>query len=283
MPASGRVLEDSIRLSRIRRIKLTLYIVQAVMLIALGFLLIFVVGGATLKPHLYVPIDSFLAVLVLLLLIICLESFFFRMLEIKFARSSSARHLMAKNSMKRSILIAIVAGVAAMILAVPSIVGAIENSAQQNLVVGPGVEPPRFYSSDIMNLAKTSEVDVTAARQVQVYLLEDEVFSANWVPDSPESMNLMYSYRLNRDNYVVSENQVLAIRVPEAGYVLYHLVLNDMENRNTSIRVEVVKELSGTFTGIVSLLMIAFVVANIAWVAYLVPIERKYAASSIYR
>jgi hypothetical protein len=283
MPASGRVLEDSIRLSRIRRIKQTLYVVQAVMLIALGFLLIFVVGGATLTPHLYAPIDSFLAVLVLLLLIICLESFFFRMLEIKFARSSSARHLMAKNSMKRSVLIAIIAAVAATILAVPSVVNAVENSVKQSYVVSPGVEPPMFYSSDVMNLAKTSEVEVTAAKQVQVYLLEDEVFSANWEPNSPESMNLMYSYRLNRDNYVVPDNQALAITVPDAGFVLYHLVVNDMENPNTSIRVEIAKEISGTFTGIVSLLMIAFVVTNVAWIAYLVPIERKYGASSIYK
>lgn len=283
MPASGRVLEDSIRLSRIRRIKLTLYVVQAVMLIALGFLLIFVVGNATLKPRLYVPIDSFLAVLVLLLLIICLESFFFRMLEIKFARSSSARHLMAKNSMRRSIIIALVAGVAAIVLAVPSVVDSVERSIQQNFVVYPGEEPPKLYSTDIMNLAKSTEVDVTAAREIQVYLLDDAVFSANWAPDSPESMNLMYSYRINRDNYVVPENQVLAIGIPETPSVLYHLVLNDMENPNTSLRVKVVKEISGTFTGIISLLMIAFVVANIAWVAYLVPIERKYGASSIYK
>ncbi|MBU0685939.1 MAG: hypothetical protein ABIE25_06550 [Thermoplasmatota archaeon] len=283
MPASGRVLEDSIRLSRIRRIKLTLYIVQAVMLIALGFLLIFVVGGATLKPHLYVPLDSFLAVLVLLLLIICLESFFFRMLEIKFARSSSARHLMAKNSMKRAVLIAIVAGIAAMVLAVPSIVNAVESSVQQRIVVSPGVEPPSFYSSDIMNLVKTNEVDVTAAKQVEVYLLEDKIFSDYWEPNSPESMNLMSSYRLNRENFEVLENQVLVIEVPYSGFVLYHLVLNDMENPNTSIRVDVVKELSGTFTGIISLLMSAFVVTNIAWVTYLIPIERKYGASSIYK
>jgi hypothetical protein len=283
MPASGRVLEDSIRLSRIRKIKLTFYIVQAVMLIALGFLLIFVVGGAELKPHLYVPVDSFLAVLVLLLLIICLESFFFRMLEIKFARSSSARHLMAKNSMKRSILIAIVAGVGAMILTVPSIVNAVENSAKQEFVVGPGDEPLGFYSSNILNLAKTIEVEVTASKQVEVYLLEDDVFSANWVPGSEESMNHMFTYRLNRQSFVVPDDQALVIMMPDSGFVLYHLVLNDMDNPNTSIRVSLVKEISGTFTGIISLLMIAFVVTNVAWVAYLIPIERKYGATSIYK
>jgi hypothetical protein len=29
--------------------------------------------------------------------------------------------------------------------------------------------------------------------------------------------------------------------------------------------------------------MIAFVVSNIAWVAYLIPIERKYSVGSIYK
>jgi hypothetical protein len=140
-----------------------------------------------------------------------------------------------------------------------------------------------FYSSDVMNLAKTIEVDVTAAKQVEVYLLDDEIFSTYWTPDSLDSMNKMYSYRLNRDNFVVPDNQALAITIPDAGFLLYHLVVNDMDNPNTSIRVEILKEISGTFTGIVSLLMIAFVVANVAWIAYLVPIERKYGASSIYK
>jgi len=79
VPASRKVLEDSIRLSRIRKIKLTLYAVQALMLIALAFLLIFVLGGAKLKPTLYLPLTSFIAVVVLLMLILCLESFFFRL------------------------------------------------------------------------------------------------------------------------------------------------------------------------------------------------------------
>src|SRR4030042_452726 len=115
MPVTGKVLEDSIRLSRIRRIKIMLYIVQVVLLVSMAFLFAFVLGGATLKPTLYLPLDTFATLMVLLLLIICVESFFFRILEIRFARSSSARHLMAKNSMRRSLLIALVAGITAII------------------------------------------------------------------------------------------------------------------------------------------------------------------------
>ena len=282
MPASGRVLEDSIRLSKIRKTKLTLYIVQAVMLVALGFILVFVVGGATLKPHLYLPFDSFLAVVVLLILIICIESFFFRILEIRFARSTSARHLMAKNSIKRSLIIAIVAGIAVVILGVPSILGGIESTGSKTLSLSTRADPPSFFSSDPFALTKTTEVKVQSTRVVQVYLLDEEVFSQYYY--SEDSMTLMYSYRLNRDpgSYIV--NQELTITIPNgAGHKKYYLVLNDMDNPGTSATATIERELSGTFTGVMTLLLIALVVTNIAWVAYLVPIERKYSSGSIYK
>jgi hypothetical protein len=282
MPASGRVLEDSIRLSKIRKTKLTLYIVQAVMLVALGFILVFVVGGATLKPHLYLPFDSFLAVVVLLLLIICIESSFFRILEIRFARSTSARHLMAKNSIKRSLIIAIVAGIAVMILGIPSILGGIENTGSKTLSLSTRADPPSFFSSDPFALTKTTDVDIQSTRIVQVYLLDEDVFSQYYY--SEDSMTLMYSYRLNRDpgSYIV--NQELTITIPnEVGHEKYYLVLNDMDNPGTSATATIERDLSGTFTGVMTLLLIALVVANIAWVAYLVPIERKYSSGSIYK
>ena len=282
MPASGRVLEDSIRLSKIRKTKLTLYIVQAVMLVALGFILVFVVGGATLKPHLYLPFDSFLAVVVLLLLIICLESFFFRILVIRFARSTSARHLMAKNSIKRSLIIAIVAGVAVLILGVPAMLGGIESTGTETLSLSTRADPPSFFSSDPFALTKTAEVKIQSTRVVQVYLLDEETFSQHYY--SEDSMTLMYSYRLNRDPSTYIVNQELTITVPiETGYKKYYLVLNDMDYPGTSATATIEMDLSGTFTGIMTLLLIALVATNIAWVAYLVPIERKYSSGSIYK
>lgn len=279
MPASGKVLEDSIRLSRIRKIKLALYMVQAVMLVVLAIVMVFVVGGAALKPVLYIPLDSFLAVVVLLFLIICLESFFFRLLEIRFARSSSARHLMAKNSMKRAIMIVIITGIFAAILAVPAIRGAIESAGSSSSNVTAASTPPAFWSSDPFALVSSVQVEVTASLTVQVYLLDDEIFDQYYGTEN--AMSAMYSFRLNRENYVV--NDKLTIDVPNQGYIKYHVVVNDMDNPGASATVEVVKEMSSTFTGIISLLLIAFVVANIAWFAYLIPIERKYSAGSIYK
>jgi hypothetical protein len=283
MPARGRVLEDSIRLSKIRKTKLTLYIVQAVMLVALGFILVIIVGGAMLKPHLYLPLDSFLAVVVLLLLIICIESFFFRILEIRFARSTSAKHLMAKNSIKRSIIIAIVAGVAVLILGVPSILSGIENTGSSTLSLSTSAYPPSFFSSDPFALTKTASIKVQSTRVVEVYLLDEEVFTQYYNPIDP--MPLMSSYRLNKEpgTYRIL-NQEVTIPIPDsAGYKKYYLVLNDWDNPGTSATATIERDLSGTFTGIMTLLLTALVVTNVAWVAYLVPVERKYSSGSIYK
>src|SRR5512136_1767290 len=152
MPVSGKVLEDSIRLSKIRRIKLTLYIVQTVALVGLAFLVVLIMEDARITPTLYLPLPSFIAVLILLLLIICIESFFFRMLEIRFARSSSARHLMAKNSMKRALIIAIITGVFTLVLTLPSILGAVEDASSGSEIISADSEPPSFWSTDPLEL-----------------------------------------------------------------------------------------------------------------------------------
>ena len=281
MPASGKVLEDSIRLSRIRKIKMTLYVVQAIMLVILGMFLIFVVGGAMLKPYLYIPIDSFLAVVVLLLLIISLESFFFRILEIKFARSSSARHLMAMRSMKRAIIVAILTGILATVASVPPILGALEDAAEKTVDVSPS-EAPMFYSSDTFALVSSKRVDVVAPRQVEIYLMDDDIFNQYYGLPEQEFLVAMKSYRLNTDDFIVLPGATLSLNVPSQGFMRYHLVLNDYDN-GTSAKATIVKETSSTFTGIVSLLLISFVVANVAWFAYLIPIERKYSSGSIYK
>lgn len=278
MPVSGKVLEDSIRLSKIRRIKLTLYIVQTGALIGLAFFVVFVMEGARLTPTLYLPIPSFIAVFILLILIICIESFFFRMLEIRFARSSSARHLMAKNSIKRSLLITLITGVTAIILAVPSILGVIEDASNTETVVT-AVEPPiAFYSTDALDLMSVPLVKVTAPALVHVYLVTEEVFESN-----QGDLAELYRLRLNRPSSQYEVNGTLTVRVPTEEHSKLYLILNDMENPGTFATFTMLKSVSRTFTGVILMFMIAFVAADIAWIAYLIPIERKYSVGSIYK
>jgi hypothetical protein len=281
MPVSGKVLEDSIRLSRVHKIKLTLYAVQVVMLVALAVVTIFVLGGAAVEPYVYIPLDSFVAVLVLLLLIICLESFFFKMLEIRFARSSSARHLMAKRSIKRSIIMAALAGIVTLIITVPSIIGSIEDSRDESFYVTPGTTPPYFYSSDVFAFMETVGVHVTAPKPIQVFIVVEELFREYY--SGPESTDAIASYRMNVEDYMTVDNE-LSIRLPHVeDFTRFYIVIDAMEDLEGSAVITLSKEASKTFTGITSLLLIAFIVTNVAWIAYLIPIERKYSAGSIYK
>lgn len=277
MPLSSKVLEDSIRLTKIRRIKWTLYVVQIIMLVALAALLIFVMGNAQITPVLYLPLDSFAAVMVLLLLVVCVESFFFRIMEIRFARSSSAKHLMAKNSIRTSIMIAAVAGVVAILLMTPPVLSAIQDVTSRTSVLSAD-EPITFWSRDPLALQEMVEVRVTAVNTVEVYLVNGDLYDEDsW------TLSQMFIYRINKNaaDYIVDDEVV--IDIPEATHTKYVLILNDLENPGSVATVTILRDVSGTLTGIVSLLALAIVVANIAWMAYLMPIERKYSKGSIYK
>lgn len=278
MPLSGKILEDSIRLSRIRWIKLVLYIVQAVALLSLGFFVVFVLGEATITPRLFLPISSFAAIVVLLLLLMCIESFFFRILEIRFARSSSARHLMAKNSMRRALIVAIVTGVVALFFGLPAILNSVEDASSTEMEITPMSAAPSFYNSDPLDLVSVRQIVVTVSEPVHVYLVTEQTYN-----DHAGDYSELFNLRLNRaeNEYVITGTT--SIEVPTTEYAKYYIIVHDIYGNDPTVKITIERSLAHPFTGLISLMMMAFVVANIAWFAYLIPIERKYSAGSIYK
>ncbi|MCK4717756.1 MAG: hypothetical protein KAT70_03715, partial [Thermoplasmata archaeon] len=89
-------MEGSYRLTTITKAKKKVYVIQIISLVAMSFLLL-LYGGMNLSPF-YLPVDSFIYFVMIMLLVLLLESFFFRILEIKFTQSGSRKFLMAKNS-----------------------------------------------------------------------------------------------------------------------------------------------------------------------------------------
>ncbi len=281
MPLSSRVLEDSIRLDRIRRIKMAMYIVQIAMLAVVGFVIVVIMGGAQIHPSFYLPLDAFAAILMLILLVICLESFFFRVMEIRFARSSSARHLMAKNSIRRAILVTIVSAVVTVVLMTPPVLSALQDATTQTeaLTRDSVVE---FWSTDPLALQQRTEVRASAPSTVEIYIVDAEVYDMY-----NGSLTQMYLLKLNKVTYeIVGADEgggVVTIDIPEAEHRQFRLVLNDLENPGTIATVVIVKDLSEYFTGIIALMALVLAIANVAWIVYLLPIERKYSKGSIYK
>jgi len=121
-------------------------------------------------------------------------------------------------------------------------------------------------------------VRVTAVNPVEVYLVDADVYEIY-----NGTLSQMFILRINKDEANFKIRDEVTIDVPEAQHTQYVLVLNDIDNPGSVASVTIVRDVSGVFTGIVSLLSLAIVVANIAWIAYLMPIERKYSRGSIYK
>ena len=185
---------------------------------------------------------------------------------------------MAKNSMRRAFLIALITGILTIILTVPSILGAAESASNDTTIVGATSDPPSFWSTDPLELMAVEKIVVSAPTQVQVYLVTAKNYN-DYAPD----MAALSNARLNRGPGEDTVNDELTINVPQGQYVKYYVVVNDMDSPGVSVTISIEHKISHTFTGVVSLFMIAFVVSNIAWFAYLIPIERKYSAGSIYK
>jgi len=149
-----------------------------------------------------------------------------------------------------------------------------------------GVEDMEFWSRDSLALQRVYEarasVPLTFDPETdepityQIYLVDDSIYQ-----QYEGSLSDMYFMRLNQDNYVLEEE--LIIEIPATDHTLFHLVLNDLKGPGAVVTVTLATQASEAFTGIVALLSIAIVAANLAWVAYLVPIERKYSEGSIYK
>ena len=89
---------------RIRQTKIYLYAVQLVLILAIVIYLLEAESGFSLKPF-YLPLDSFIYFVILMLLLFNIEGCFFRGLEMRVIKADSSRYYMSKRSIRRGLAI----------------------------------------------------------------------------------------------------------------------------------------------------------------------------------
>ena len=110
-------LEGSYRLIRIKRIKTIFFIIQLIIALALGLVVSYLLG-LNMDP-LYFPLDYFTFIFLILVLIISVESVYFKGLEIKYTRNKSRKFLLARNAIRRSAVIISICGLLVLMLFIP--------------------------------------------------------------------------------------------------------------------------------------------------------------------
>ena len=93
MAVDRSVLESSWRLARIKNIKKYFYILQAIVTVVVAIFLIYFYGPS-FNP-LYVPLDACINFIIIMLLLISIEAFAFRLLELKYSKTDSVKFLIA--------------------------------------------------------------------------------------------------------------------------------------------------------------------------------------------
>lgn len=117
-------LELSPRIKRLKDIEKKVFYPQIVGIILL-FPIILYLRGATLSPF-YSPLVYPLLMVFIWTLILCIEGFVFRMMEIKHHPSKSAKFVMAKNSIQKAIPIVVIALIVFSLLYTPYLTEEIE-------------------------------------------------------------------------------------------------------------------------------------------------------------
>ena len=260
-------LEGGYQLLRIRKLKGW---VAAGMIAATAALVAFslLAAGASAKP-LFMPVDAFLPVLLVMLFIGAVLQMFFRSLGVKYARKDSQRFLMVKNSMSRATWVVVVGIAVAVALLVPPTHAAIDGS----LNAPPSVEslrpgfslPLSFESQDGLGLTRYVGVAVTLTSGSSL-----DVIVARGAA-TPQRMIL------------TTTAPTLAIPIDVNSFALYTITFQNQPGGGTvEFTYRMDRAVLPDLFIIVPLIAIAFVVSNAGFLFYVRPLREKYEKASIY-
>lgn len=274
-------LSGGYRLASVRRTKRNLYLVELVILIVAVILVVILEGRASLVPF-YLPINSFIYFILLMGLIIVVEGFFFRALEMRFTKSASTNFYICKMGIRSAIIAIIICVIVILLLWLPFIHTTIEDATATNgtMTNNGSTAATQFYSfqdRDPLGLTSVSEIGVTATGgEARVYLVSEQYFEAH-----KNDLSAMASYRINTYDYIA--DPALTIQVDSLPHGTYYLVFDTEASDASSISYTIYSAISPTFLSYVPFYAMLYAVAYAGWLIYLTPLKRKYSEAAIYR
>jgi len=276
MGVTREMLEGEAYWGRIRLIKKKLYILEAALITVLAIILVFLYSDFQDNPF-YISIERVIWFALIMLLVIELESFVFRIMQIRIAKTFSTKHLMTHNSIRKAFVIIITAAIFLIAFALPGTVQFIEDSTsfRDDFDIA---APVQFLPGDALGLSEISEISFQSEIPVDVYILTQYYYNqymGNWED--------LRKFCINADKRIDTS---LTIPLPSISHQYLYMVLDPTTTDHADFVVvsyTLHPELSTTFTIFVPLMCIAFIIANVAWIGYLIPLSRKYAHNSIYK
>ena len=272
MPTSREILVSSYRLGRMKKVTSVVHIAQAVLTIAILVLITILTPDASIFP-LHLPFDVYLLIVGIMLIIVDAEGFFFKSFGMKWAKTDSERFLMAKDNMKRGLIVIVVAVVVIALVNVVAMFSEDSIDTTRDIEIYGYPVAPEFVSQDAFGITGISSITVQSLDGVplDVYILHKQDYKdGNWgnrlniyPGDSEGITNMTYE----RDS-----------SLPYDDYVLYI----DSHNETTNVRYTLDRDLSQEIVLYLTIFPGVFAVINAVWVIYNLPMKKRYEKTSIY-
>jgi tetratricopeptide (TPR) repeat protein len=268
-------IEGSFRLIAFRRMKRRIFLMEVVLLMAVAVVLM-VFMGASLNPF-YVPLDYFILMMLVLVMLLVPESQYLSLLEIAQTKSKSGKYLMARNNVRNATAVVVLCVMFVVLFVLPPSVRAMEEGYTTTHWVNISAGENVTYNFTTRNSIGTVTADLVTfeptSGDASVYILRYEDWEEDFDPFLSENSNSF-----------VEDGEALLFHPKEyvSGFQRYVVSLNSSSTTEVAVEVTVTYEISGVVTGYMPLLGIVFIVIEGLTVSYFLPIREKYASSSIF-
>jgi tetratricopeptide (TPR) repeat protein len=269
-------IEGSFRLIAFRRMKRRIFLLEVIMILSIAVGLMAIMG-ASLNPF-YMPMDYFLLMAFVLILMLVPEAQYLSLLEIAQTKSKSGKYLMARNNIRNATAIIVLCVVFVIMFALPPSVKAMEEGYTTTTLLNVGPDDNatwEFTTRDTMGTRSVEQISFEPSYgDIYVYVMKYEDWNAG---------NFNTQRRDNQVNFT-EEGVPLTFSPGEhaTGFQRYIVSINSTSSSNVAVDVTVTYSISKVITGYMPIMGIIFIVLEGLTVSYFLPIREKYASSSIF-
>ncbi len=222
-----------------------------------------------MKPF-YFNVGSILYFVILMALVIGVESLFFRMLEMKYTRSVSAKYYMLKTSMRQSAMVIVVSAAVMVLLLTPYMANGIANSTSES---GTTTASASFVNRDPLGLTTVDKIHIVSGQQAEVLIVDEENYLL-YVGD-------MTALQQHAAVMVTDSSPGVDVTFPQTPFGKYYIVVNSDQPVEVSYTVH--KTLSPTFVAFVTLFAALFIGFYAIWLVTALRMRKSFAKGAIYR
>ncbi len=265
MAIDGEELEGGMRLAHVRATKKYLIIAQTIISVLVVIGLVVTGGKFQLKPF-YFDVSVFLYFLLIMVFLIAAELLVFRLLEVKHAKTDSAKYYMLKTTARHSMIVMIVSAIALLLIVTPYSLDSVTEVTSHD---GSTSSVATFYSRDVFGLTTVDRITVDSDLPAEVIVISE----ANYLAYSNDWSRM----REVSEAYVADALPGSSLEFAPAPFGTYYIVTDG------EITYNIHSTLSSFFVGFVTTFATLFIGTHAAWLVYTMPLRQRYVRGAIFR